>query len=361
MTGLGGRVAHAVRGLTPGYFALVMGSGIVSVGMRLEGYELLSRALLAVAVIAFVVLTVLTIWRLVAYRSAVVDDFNDARRAFGFFTLIAGTNVLGVRLAMDGYYVTTAVLLAISGIGWFVLGYVVPWSAVLSTRTRPVVARANGTWFIWVVASQSVAVAAATIEPVFLSARDALAVVAVFSWSVGVFLYAAAGVFVSLRMMLYELRPQDLNPPYWVAMGASAITVLAGARIVEMEDAPMVDATRGLVGGLSVVFWAFATWLIPALVAAGWWRHRTHRVPLAYEATLWSIVFPLGMYAVAGIYLGQANSLPLVGAIGGAELWVAFAAWVLTLAAMVWHVIRTVLLPIAGEDGAARLDRPARR
>src|SRR5690606_40553751 len=67
---------------------------------------------------------------------------------------------------------------------------------------------------------------------------------------------------------LYELRPQDLNPPYWVSMGACAITVLAGARIVEMVDAPMVSATRGLIGGLSVVFWAFATWLIPALVAA---------------------------------------------------------------------------------------------
>ena len=203
------------------------------------------------------------------------------------------------------------------------------------------------------------AVAAATIEPVFLSARDALAVVAVFSWSVGVFLYAAAGIFVSLRMMLYELRPQDLNPPYWVAMGASAITVLAGARIVEMEDAPMVDATRGLVGGLSVVFWAFATWLFPALVAAGWWRHRTHRVPLRYEATLWSIVFPLGMYAVAGIYLGQANSLPLVGAIGGAELWVAFAAWALSLVAMVWHVVRTVLLPVPDDDGASQVGGPA--
>src|SRR5699024_7155857 len=152
-------------------------------------------------------------------------------RAFGFFTLIAGTNVLGVRLATDGHHEITAVLLAVSALAWLVLGYVVPWSAVLSTRTRPVVAKANGTWFIWVVASQSVAVAAATIEPVFLTARDFLAVAAIFSWSVGVFLYAAAGMIVSLRMMLYELRPQDLNPPYWVAMGASAITVLAGARI----------------------------------------------------------------------------------------------------------------------------------
>ena len=344
-------MTHAVKGLTPGYFALVMGSGIVSVGMNLQGFTVLSYLLLAVCLVAFVVLLVLTGWRLLAYRAAVVDDFNDARRAFGFFTFIAGTNVLGVRVAMDGYYQVTAVLLVASALGWFVLGYVVPWSAVLSTRIRPVVARANGTWFIWVVASQSVAAAAATIEPVFTSARDALAVVAVFSWSVGVFLYAAAGVFVSLRLMLYELHPEELNPPYWVAMGACAITVLAGARIVEMVDAPMVTATRGLVGGLSVVFWAFATWLIPALVAAGWWRHITHQVPLRYEATLWSVVFPLGMYAVAGIYLGRANDLPLVGSIGAAWLWVAFAAWAIAFVAMIVHIVRTVVLPPAAAEG----------
>lgn len=340
-----GRVAKAVEGLTPGYFALVMGSGIISVGLILQGFTVLSYLLLGICAAAFVILAVLNLWRIVGYRPAVVDDFNDARRAFGFFTLIAGTNVLGVRLATEGSYGITAVLLAISGLAWFVLGYVIPWSAVLSTRTRPVVARANGTWFIWVVASQSVAVAAATIEPVFVTARDALAVVAVFSWSVGVFLYAAAGIFVSLRMMLYELNPEDLNPPYWVAMGACAITVLAGARIVEMVDAPMVTATRGLVAGLSVVFWAFATWLIPALIAAGWWRHRWHRVPLRYEATWWSIVFPFGMYAVAGIYLGQANDLPLVGAIGAAWLWVALAVWGIAFVAMIVNLVRTVVLP----------------
>jgi tellurite resistance protein TehA-like permease len=99
-----------------------------------------------------------------------------------------------------------------------------------------------------------------------------------------------------------------------------------------------------LIAGAAVVFWAFATWLIPALVAAGWWRHVTHRVPLRYEATLCSIVFPHGMYAVAGIYLGQADSLPIVGAIGKVWLWFAFAAWALTLLAMVVHLMQTVLL-----------------
>ncbi|MBB4774807.1 hypothetical protein [Actinomadura livida] len=111
-------------------------------------------------------------------------------------------------------------------------------------------------------------------------------------------LYAGVGMFVAARMLMYPLRPADLTPPYWVAMGATAITVLAGARIVQMADTPMVTATRGLIAGSSVVVWAFGTWLIPPLVAAGWWRHVVHRVPLRYEATLWSVTFPLGMYGV---------------------------------------------------------------
>ena len=343
--GLRDRVGRAVEGLTPGYFALVMATGILSVGMHLERFDILSAVLLGVCCSAFVVLLALTGWRLVAYRSAVVEDFTDPRRGFGFFTFVAGTNVLGVRLGIAGFHEATAVLLVLAGTTWLALGYVVPWTAVLGRQERPVLATANGTWFIWVVASQSVAVAAATIEPVFDPVRRELAVLAIMSWSVGVFLYGATGILVSLRLMLYEFGPEELTPPYWVSMGALAITVLAGARIVEMADAPMVAVTRDLIAGLAVVFWAFATWLIPVLVAAGWWRHVRRRVPLRYEATLWSIIFPLGMYAVAGIYLGRADHLPVVEAVGRAELWVAFPACVLVFAIMLVHLFQTVIAP----------------
>jgi tellurite resistance protein TehA-like permease len=319
-----------------------MASGIISVGMNLEGFVVLSRVLLAVCATAFVLLLALTLWRFVAYRAAAVDDFMDPRRAFGYFTFVAGTNVFGVRLAAAGHHTATAVLLTLSGLAWLVLGYVVPWTAALGREERPVVVRANGTWFIWVVASQSVAVAAATIEPL-MAARRELAVLAIVSWSVGVFLYAATGILVTLRLMLYKFGPDDLTAPYWVSMGAVAITILAGARIVEMADAPMVAATRGLIAGAAVVFWAFATWLIPVLVAAGWWRHVRRRRPLRYDATLWSIIFPLGMYAVASIYLGRADSLPIVEHVGRAWIWVAFGAWTIVFAAMCRHVYRTVV------------------
>ncbi|MGV0806046.1 tellurite resistance/C4-dicarboxylate transporter family protein [Mycolicibacterium setense] len=268
------------------------------------------------------------------------------------FTFVAATCVVGTRLAADSHYGLAFTLLAIGWVAWMVLGYVVPWTAVLGQAARPVLQHANGTWFIWVVASQSVAVLAAALQPEIAAGRSELALLAVFSWSVGIFLYGAAGIFVAVRLLVYPLRPTDLTPPYWVAMGATAITVVAGARIVEMADAPMVAATRGLIAGTSVFFWAFGTWLIPPLIAAGIWRHYVHRIPLRYDPTLWSVVFPLGMYGVGGHYLGQADQLPIVERIGYVESWIALAVWAVTFLAMVRDLFVTLRPGVRDISGA---------
>lgn len=344
--GLGARIAGGIETLNPGYFALVMATGIMSVGMANYDLSLLSGTLLIIAIVCYAVLVVLNVRRFLAHRAAMLRDLRDPKIAFGYFTFVAGTDVVGTALASRGFYDAAFVLLIVGSLAWLALGYVVPWSAVIGRGRRGQILRdANGTWFIWVVASQSVAVLAAVLEPVMHELRRELAILAVVSWSVGVFLYAAAGVFVGARMMLFRLRPQDLTPPYFVAMGATAITVVAGARIVEMADAPMVDATRGLAAGISVMFWAFGTWLIPALVAAGIWRHVVHRIPLSYTAPLWSVIFPLGMYGVGSHYLGHADNLPIVSLIGDWEIWVGVAAWAVTFTAMLVHLVRTVLLP----------------
>lgn len=331
----------SVAELSPGYFALVMATGIVSMGLQMRGFATSSRVLFALAGAAYAVLVVLNIARLIRHRERMVADFCDPRRAFGFFTFVAGTNVLGARAGLEGWDSVLAVLLAVALLFWLVLGYVVPWSAVLGHSERPVVATARGSWFNWVVATQSVAVAATGLEPqVDGDLRLALAALAVLSWSVGLFLYAATGMIVALRMMLYDLRPEDIDPPYWISMGALAITVLAGARIVDMQTTPVTAATSQLVAGLSVVLWCFATWLIPVLVAMGWWRHVVRRLPLRYTPTLWSIIFPFGMYAVCSMSLGHTDQLPIIEWVGAHWLWVAVTAWGLVFVAMLVSITR---------------------
>jgi tellurite resistance protein TehA-like permease len=99
-----------------------------------------------------------------------------------------------------------------------------------------------------------------------------------------------------------------------------------------------------------VVLWAFGTWLIPLLVAFGLWRHVLHRIRLEYVPALWSVVFPLGMYAVASLELGAVAGLPIVAAIGRAWTWVAIAVWALVFTGMGAELVRSAL----GRTGPSR-------
>ncbi|RCW45980.1 tellurite resistance protein TehA-like permease [Halopolyspora algeriensis] len=331
-----------------------MATGIVSVGLLMQGLRTLSTALLWLAAACYLVLVALNVRRAAVFRHDMRQDLTRSSRGVGFFTFVAGTNVLGTRLAFDGHTTTAAVLLVVGGLAWLVLGYLLPVTVMLHHRGWSAATRADGTWFTWVVAAQSVAVLAAALQGGTGTARQELALLAVFAWSVGVFCYAVVGILVATRLMLDRPSPADLSPPYWVGMGATAITVLAGARILSMADTAVITATRELVTGVSVLFWAFGTWLIPALLAAGWWRHVTHRVPLRYESLWWNIVFPLGMYGVATRTLGDTVHLPLLTMIGTHELWIALTAWAATFTAMLWSLTRAVRRNSASGPGNTR-------
>jgi len=117
-------------------------------------------------------------------------------------------------------------------------------------------------------------------------------------------------------------------------MGATAITVLAGARILTLPAAlPVTRATAGFVEGFSFALWAFGTWWIPLLILLGLWRHVRRRWPLRYEPALWSAVFSLGMYSVATLSFGQVARLDFMEPLGRFMLWVAVAAWVVVAVA----------------------------
>jgi len=346
---LNGRIHGALRSLSPGYFAMVMTTGVVSVGLRTEGYDTLSDILLGLAVAGFAVLVVLNGWRFVSHRHELAWDFTHPLRGFGFYTFVAAGNVLADRLAQSHTGVALT-LLTVTTICWITRGYALPWTTRLGAGEHPIVAAANGTWFMWAVGAQSIAVAAASLERV--RPNLPLAQLALMAWTIGLFLYVLDGVFVAMRLLAYDFSAADLTPPYWISMGAAAITALAGTAIAHLPPDPYVDAARELVRGGALLAWTVASWLVPALVAMGWWRHVTRGVPFRYSAELWSITFPIGMYAVATQTIARDDRLPGLDDLGSVAQWVAFAVWLIVSAMAVEHVVRDVLL-----DRPVRLSR----
>ncbi len=355
----GGRVGTAVRDLHPGYFAFVMATGIISTGTFLLGPSWLSRALLGIAAAGLVVLAVALAGRLVFFRRSVAADVRAADRVFGFFTITAALDVLGARLYSAGHPLVTAVLAAVAAAIWLVLTYGVPASIMLLRANDSVLGGINGTWLLWVVATQSLSIAAATLVPAWPSQAALLAPVAECLWSVGLLLYLMVATLILLRWLTVPMTPATLGPPYWILMGATAISVLAGARDLALpRSIPVIAATAGFTEGFSFALWAFGTWWIPLLVILGLWRHVRRQWPLSYEPTLWSIVFPLGMYSVATLTFGKTTGIAFMHPIAHVMLWVAVAAWVLVAAAFVVRLGRA--RRPAPADTRATADRTGR-
>jgi tellurite resistance protein TehA-like permease len=155
-------------------------------------------------------------------------------------------------------------------------------------------------------------------------------------WGIGVVLYAIFIVLFAQRIFFSDVQPQHLTPMLWVVMGAAAISTNAGALlIVTNVGVPFLAAMRPFVDGVTLIMWAWATWWIPLLVAFGIWTHGVHRLSLAYTPLFWSLVFPLGMYALASLRLSHAADVSALAALSRVMVWIALAAWLATSAGFV--------------------------
>ncbi len=326
-------LADRAAGLDPGSFAMVMATGILSSATYELGMLDVSLVLLAVACLSFALLLGLTVWRLLCYHDLLLRDLDSPDRAFGFFTFVAACNVLAARLHAR-QVVHPALELAIAGgVVWLLLSYVLPVKIIVAPAKAVPVGAVNGTWLIWVVGTQSVAVSIA----VLTSARSALAttyvLIAVALWAFGVVLYLLLMGIILARLMLTEVRAEDLTPPYWITMGATAITVLAAGEILRVSE--RLPMSRAMVESIGFLLWAFGTWWIPLLLLLGVWRHVVRRVPFSYEPALWGMVFPLGMYATASNTFGHATGLVALEDVAKGEVWLGLAAWLGTFVVMV--------------------------
>jgi len=326
-------VDRAAATLSPSYFALVMATGIVSVGAHLLDVEAVAVALYAFNIAAYVVLWALTIVRIVRHRAALVGDLTDHRVAFGFFTIVAGTCVLGTEtILIADHFAIATVLLAIAAVLWVVLTYTV-FTAITIKPGKPSLPEGiNGGWLLSVVATQAIAVLTALLaahwgQPLRMHANFA----ALSMWLWGGMLYIWIVTLIFYRYAFFRFSPTDLAPPYWINMGAMAISTLAGALLItNAPDAPFLESLRPFLEGFTVLYWATGTWWIPMIAILAVWRYGFRRLPLTYDPLYWGGVFPLGMYAVGTLEMEDAMDLGFLDPIPQVFFAVALLAWLLT-------------------------------
>jgi tellurite resistance protein TehA-like permease len=328
-----------VRTLYTGYFACVMATGIVSVALLLSNVVALSRALWVVGFVLLAGMSLIYAVRIIRYRRELTRDLNDPTTAFGFFTFIAGVDVMATRSALSGWTWTPAILTGIAAVAWLGLTYWV-FAMLIFTNEKPVERSITGAWLIAIVATESLAITSVLLTSFMPAQRATLQLVSYSFWTFGVLLYLIFIALIMYRFFFFRILPSDLKPPYWINMGAMAITTVAGVRLLDATSpSPFLLSVRPYIQGFTVMMWAWGTWWIPLLLIIGIWKYGIEREPIRYDPALWSIVFPLGMYSTALQLLTHIPGLEFLAITGPASAWLAFAAWTLVALGWIWSTI----------------------
>jgi tellurite resistance protein TehA-like permease len=284
-----------------------MATGIVSIGLTLVERETLSRVLLGVGIALWLGLCAVFAGRAVFSRARWIAE----ARSPAALTAVAGTAVLGSRLALLGVHVAAYGLLAVALCLW--AGLLGP---VLRHWSTPTV----GVSFVLAVATESLAVLAALLAREQRIAWLAFAALALLAFGL------LAYVFVLVRFDLRQLLIG--HGDHWIVGGALAIATLACARAAAATGAsPSLGGLRQGLVDASVVLWAAAACWLPLLVATELVAPR-----LLSDTRRWATVFPAGMYAVCSIAVGDVAGVGRLVTFGRIWIWVALALWALVLA-----------------------------
>ena len=338
-----GVLRRAVHGLSPAYFAMVMATGIVSLAAHLLAMPRIAEGLFRLNVAAYAGLWLLTALRAAWYPREIARDMVDHGRGPGFFTTVAASGVLGSQFVlMAGDYTTAKALWVVALALWVGLTYTIFTAFTIKEEKPPLEQGISGAWLLAVVATQSIAVLSAHLAahaaPPY---RLELNFLALSMWLWGGMLYIWMISLIFYRYTFFRFSPGDLSPPYWISMGAMAISTLAGSLLIENSpQAPFLASLAPFLKGFTVFYWATGTWWIPMLLVLGVWRHGVKRFPLRYDPLYWGAVFPLGMYAVCTFEMARALELEFLYVVPRYAVYVALAAWALAFSGLLRSLAR---------------------
>ncbi len=339
-------IKEGIKNLSPAYFALVMATGIISIGAFLMDMKQIALILFFLNNIFYVILWILTILRLIWYFKFLRADFTNHMTGTGFFTSVAGTCVLGIQYILIFENLTIAIpLLIFGGLLWLFFTYTI-FTTLTTQQNKPTLDKGiTGGWLTAIVATQSVSILSALIAShIKQPYRIEINFFALSMWLWGGMFYIWMISLIFYRYTFFKFSPGDLAPPYWINMGAMAISALAGSvLIINAPDAPFLESLLPFMKGFTVFYWATGTWWIPMLIILAIWRHVYKKYPLKYDPLYWGAVFPQGMYAVCTFRMAIALNIPFLHYLYEVFIYIAMFAWLITFTGLLRSILSLFL------------------
>lgn len=333
-----------IKTFHPAYFAMVMATGIISIASNLLGFTVIAIGLFYLNIFTYAIILTLQVTRLCMYWDLLLNDISNSKMSLVFFTTVASTNVLGAQFISIANCPKIAMGLWFFGIFLWTIVSLSTFSILFIRCEEKLETAIHGGWLIATVGTQSVAVLGAMLAPKFVGYSSIVMFSSLAWWMIGSFLYIILITILFHRLVFFKMPPDALVPPYWINMGALAITTMAGTLLC-INFPQLGGAFLDLLTftkGFTLFFWSFGTWWLPLLIILAIWKYGFHKVRFEYCPLYWSMVFPLGMYTACTIKLSQAIQMPFLINISKCFIYIAFATWSFIFVSMIISIIKSI-------------------
>jgi tellurite resistance protein TehA-like permease len=354
-------IGNEIKDFHPGYFAMVMATGIVSIAFEWMAFPNIARALFVLNLVLYLILCVILAARAWLFRPNLMADLRTLQRAWLFLTFVVGTNTLGTQLVIFQQARGLAILLwFIALISWIICLYFI-LSGFILLRKKPLHEIVNGATLLIIVSTVSVALQGFRL----LDATALYAGHAYFGvwmlWASGFALYLFLAPLLIYRLFFRPFQPEDWKAPYWICMGAVAIITWAGSEfVIHMPAIALWEGIRETTLWMTIFAWTIGTCWIPYqlimdirkfiavdivgstplwIKALPWSRLAFGRQHHFYHPSSWSRVFPMGMYTACTLALSKATDFGFLSIISRYWGWFALLIWSLTFIGMLRSVI----------------------
>lgn len=340
---------EVIRHFTPNWFAVTMGTGIVS--LILPQIPLAGPALRPLGGLLWVINIIMFSSFLILYGACWLLFSSQARHVFRHNTasMFLGTIPMGLATIINGFVVFgpgligAAAISVAHGLWWADVALSVASGAAIPyfmfTRQEHRLDQMTGVWLLPVVAAEVAAASGGLIAPHLAGGDSQITVLmtsyVLWAYSVPV-AFSILGILI-LRMALYKLPSESMAASSWLALGPIGTGALG--MLLLGWDAPPILARAGLAGvgevaqGLGLIagltLWGFGAWwlLQAAMITARYFRGE---VP--FNLGWWGYTFPIGVYTAATLKLGTLLSSPVFMGVGAVLAAVLVSAWVIVAA-----------------------------
>jgi tellurite resistance protein TehA-like permease len=341
--GLSSTIRNEIKGFYPGYFALVMATGIISTASQQLHYTSIARLLFILNNVQYFILLLIIIIRLLLFLPQVKADLSAHAKGAGFLTFVAASCILGTGYVQGKQLFDPGIWLIVPAlIAWLILVYSFLLLVILKKEKPSPETGLNGSWLLLVVATQSLTILGTSLAPHLSFPINNILFITFCGWLLGIVLYVVLLTLILYRLIYYPINASEVSPSYWIDTGAAAICALAGATLIKAfagttDYAVYIPAMKMAI----LLLWATATFWLPLLFILETWRH--YKAGFSYSPAYWSMVFPLGMYTVATLQLAAVIQLHFLNAIAGAFIFIAWAAWVIVFIGMIVNLLKVFL------------------